>query len=390
MKTIYALLSLVLFFSSILLQAQDWAGLSKRIVNQTANVKPGDMVIVQGGKHTLTLMELITAEVHRKGAHPIMVMESDLTLKALWHDKPDVNLSDYPRSLVELYKSSDINISLPSSENFQEIFKNVDPKRSALASSNTEKILGEFSAAHFSSISVNYPTRQIAEVTGLEYSTYEKMHWAAMNADYKSIADKGSRIMSMLKGARNVKITTKDGTNLSFSMGNRHVFADDGILSDEERNSNVYFARYASLPGGWMDFAPVENTVNGTVVVPRMRCDYEAMNGVSFLVKNGVLENFKAKQNGECFNRNIEPHSGNKYTVSVFTIGLNPEMKIIQNDKTDFRHNVAEGFITMSIGGSNSQYKGTVSATGGYTFPLVNPTLEIDGKVVIKDGKIVL
>lgn len=102
------------------------------------------------------------------------------------------------------------------------------------------------------------------------------------------------------------------------------------------------------------------------------------------------MENFKAKQGQDCFTKEMAPHTGNKNTVSVFTLGLNPEMKVIQNDKTDYRPNTAAGYMTIAIGGNNTPYNGTTIATGGYTFPIVNPTLEIDGKVVVKDGKIVL
>lgn len=385
------LIGLIMILVTANLLAQDVVSLAKRIVNQTAGIKPGDVVLVEGGKHTISLMEQIAVEVHRQGAHPLMMLESDLSLKAYWHEKPEANLSDYPKYLIALFKEVDFVISLPNSENFKEIYKGVDPKRSALIGSNSEKLLEELSTdSHSSSIGISFPTKQIAELSGIDFGVYEKMHWAAANTDYKSIADKGEKLKALLKGAKSVKISTKEGTNLTFSMGDRLVFADDGILSDEERSSEVMFARYASLPGGWMDFAPMESSVNGTIMVSRMRCDYEPMLGVSFTVKNGVIENFQAKQGQGCFDKNMAPHTGNKNTVSVFTLGLNPEMKVIQNDKTDYRPNTAAGFMTIAIGGNNKPYNGTTIATGGYTFPIINPTLEIDGKVVVKDGKIVI
>lgn len=196
--------------------------------------------------------------------------------------------------------------------------------------------------------------------------------------------------MKLLPGAKNVKITSKEGTNLTFSMGDRLVFADDGILSTEERNSKIMFARYAFLPGGWMDFAPLENSVNGTVVVPVSRCNYQPMKNITLTIKNGVVENIQAKEGLDCFNKQLEPHTGQKKTVAVFTLGLNPAMKVIQNEKTDFRPNNAAGFMTMGIGGNNSQYNASVIASGGFGFPLVNITLEVDGTVVIKDGKLML
>ena len=391
MKKLKLVICLIVFvaINSSFSQDKNWPEMAKKIVNETANVKPGDVVIINGGMHTLPLMEQIAVESYRAGAHPQMMVSSDLALKAFWFDMPEKNLADYNGFTVEWNKEADIIINLPASENSQKIFKDVDPKRVAIASSNSEKILQAISdETKYSSIAISYPTKQIAEVSGIDFKEYEKMHWAAVNTNSNNLSVAGTQIIGMLKNAKKVKITTKDGTNISFSMGDRYVFADDGILTEDEKNNDVWFARYASLPGGWMDFAPMESTVNGKVVVARSRCNYELFTGISFSVKNGVISNFKADKGADCYQKAMDPHTGNKHMVSVFTLGLNPELKIIQDGPTDYRNTQAAGYMTLSIGGNNSQYNGNVKSTGGYSFPLVNPTLEIDGTIVIKEGKI--
>jgi aminopeptidase len=191
------LIILALVTVDIKLFAQDLESFSKRIVNQTAGIKAGDVVLIQGGKHTISLMEQIAAEIHRKGAHPMMFMESDLALKALWHEKPEASLSDYPKYIVELYKQVNYVIALPQSENIKEIRKGVDPKRSALLGSNGEKLVEELSKGTHASIIISYPTRQVAEMGGIDFEVYERMHWAAANTDYKSIADKGEKLKAL-------------------------------------------------------------------------------------------------------------------------------------------------------------------------------------------------
>lgn len=391
MNKLLALLLACLTTGATLAQTPDWAALSKRIVNETARVQPGNYVLIDGGKHTLPLMEALAAELHRKGANPIMVVESDVALRAFWHEKPEANVGDYPKPFVELAKSVDFMIILPGSADFKTITQGVDPKRTAMVGKNNEQIMADMSRTYKgNNINIGYPTPQLAENVGIDYATYEKMHWAAMGADYKKIEATGQSILKLLSGSRTIKIITKAGTNISFSMGNRVAFTDDGILSDEERQSTDYFARYAGLPGGFIDFAPDESTVNGTVVVPQSRCDYGPLSGVSFQVNNGVMQNFKAKVGQECFEREMAPHTGAKNTVSVFTIGLNPEMKVIENEKAHYRPITAAGYVSLQIGSNNTPYKGNVVATGGYNFPLTDATVEIDGRVVIRDGKIVL
>ncbi len=368
-------------------QVPSWEALAKRIVNETVSVQAGEKVLITGGKHTMDLMEQVAAEVHRKGGHPIMIAESDVALKAMWHEKPMANLADYPSHELQLYKAIDYLIALPASQNFREIFQAVDPKRSAAVGSNSNRMLEELGReSRHSIVGISFPQKQEAEISGLDWATYEKIHWASINTNYTPIRAKGEELKGLLSGAKEVRITTPGGTDLTFSMGDRLVFADDGVLSSDEKNNKVMFARFASLPGGWMDFAPQENTVNGKIVVPQARCNYQPMLGVVLDVKNGVAQNFKAQQGGKCFEDEMAPHTGDKYTVSVFTIGLNPEVKVIQNEKTDFRQNIAAGYLTVTIGANNKQYNGSVVATGGYSFPLVNATLEIDGRVVIKNG----
>lgn len=369
----------------------DWAALSKRLIDETAGIKAGQYVLLQGGKHTLPLLEQLAADLHRRGANPILLIETDVTQRAFLYEKPETNLSDYPKHYIALLKNVDYFIVLPNSENYKQLNEGVDPKRNAIIGQVNEKIFEELSKSDFkySSVTLEFPSKETAEISGIDFATYEKMHWAAMTTDYKKIEATGSKIMQMLTGARQVKITTAMGTNLTFSMGNRLAFKDDGILSDEERNSTNAFARYASLPGGWMDFAPDESTVNGTVVIAQGRCNYGPMTGISFTVKNGLMENFKAKQGQECFTREMQPHTGSKFMVSSFTIGLNPAFKVIQNEKKNYRPVKAAGYISLMIGNNNTLYNGNVVASGGYSFPITDATLEIDGRVVIRDGKIV-
>jgi hypothetical protein len=54
----------------------DWAALSKRLIDETAGIKAGQKVLLMGGQHTLPLLEQLGADLHRKGANPIVVIET--------------------------------------------------------------------------------------------------------------------------------------------------------------------------------------------------------------------------------------------------------------------------------------------------------------------------
>ncbi|QNP54294.1 hypothetical protein H9L05_20910 (plasmid) [Hymenobacter qilianensis] len=73
MKNRYAqtsgLLGLLLLASPVL--GQNYEQIAKQIVNTSAGVKPGELVMITGGQHTLPLMEAVAVEVARAGGNPI-------------------------------------------------------------------------------------------------------------------------------------------------------------------------------------------------------------------------------------------------------------------------------------------------------------------------------
>lgn len=72
-----------------------------------------------------------------------------------------------------------------------------------------------------------------------------------------------------------------------------------------------------------------------------------------------------------------------------FAIGLNPALKILSDDKQDYRPYAAEGFVTIAMGG-NDWDGGTNKLKDGFTLPIEKASVSIDGKVVVKDGKLML
>lgn len=59
---------LLLFVGGYFAQAQDtdFAELGKRIATTCAGIKPGDVVVIYGGKHTIDLMEAIAIEAQKR------------------------------------------------------------------------------------------------------------------------------------------------------------------------------------------------------------------------------------------------------------------------------------------------------------------------------------
>jgi leucyl aminopeptidase (aminopeptidase T) len=170
-------------------------------------------------------------------------------------------------------------------------------------------------------------------------------------------------------------------------MGDRPVFADDGTITPEKLKSNLLLGRMVSLPGGSVFSAPLETSAQGKVAVPKTLCRFDPMTGVTFDVQSGKMQNFKAGQNGGCFVETMAPYEGPKDVFGSFSIGLNPALKVVEQGGQYWPGNAA-GLVSLGFGG-NEMMGGANKTPGGYSFPIVNSTVTVDGKVIVKDGKLI-
>ncbi|MGI9179086.1 MAG: aminopeptidase [Longimicrobiaceae bacterium] len=205
-----------------------------------------------------------------------------------------------------------------------------------------------------------------------------------MGADYAQIAAQGEALKRVLSGAKRVRVTAPGGTDLSFSIGSRPVFVNDGVVTEEEAGRQVAFGRIASLPGGSILVAPVETSANGPLVVPRDRCGEEPVVNATLRVQNGRMRDFRAERGGECVHRLLAAYSGAKDRFGIFSIGLNPQLRV----QGDFRPEDAAGMVGIGIG--NNEIAGGENRTPSeWWFPVTRATVEVDGRMVVRDGQLV-
>jgi hypothetical protein len=65
-----------------------FADLAHRIIATSAAVKPGDAVVINGGKHTIPLMEALAIEVQKAGGFPNLLLSSDSVTRSFYRDVP--------------------------------------------------------------------------------------------------------------------------------------------------------------------------------------------------------------------------------------------------------------------------------------------------------------
>ncbi len=360
--------------------------MAREMVRTSASVQPGDVVVVSGGKHTIELMEAVAAEVNRLGGMPTMFLNSDKVARARFLEMPEQYLDQDQTYFAEWLKHIDVWISVPAYEDIKAVWGEIPERRRAKSRKSFQVVWDMLNDAKIRVVHLGYPTKEQAAINGLDFATYKDMHWKAVNADYKQISERGNYLKDILQGANRVTVTSPSGTNFSFKVGDRPIFVDDGILTSQDAKSNRFLDRIASLPGGAVFFAPIETSAEGKVVIPRHQCRFQPLTGAAFDFRAGKLRNFKADTGAACFEATMAPYTGPKDTIGYVSIGLNPEWKVME-DPGDFRPEAAAGMVTIGIG-DNELYGGTNRNTGSFSFPIVNATVEVNGRVVIKDGKL--
>ncbi|MGA9998414.1 MAG: aminopeptidase [Pyrinomonadaceae bacterium] len=364
--------------------------LAHRIVTTSANIQPGEVVVITGGKHTIPLMEAIAIEAQKAGGIVNILLNSDKVARSFNVDVPDKYLEQEPRYLAEWLKQTDVFITLPGASDIKALNEGVSAERLGKINKAGDFLTPMLDSMKYRQINIVYPTEERGKSFRLDGQTYVNMIWDAIGADYKQVADKGNALKQKLQGAKKIHVTSPNGTDLTFEVGTRPVFVDDGIVSAEEAKSKKFTDRTAGLPGGTLTFAPVENSANGKVVVAKVDCLFQPMSGITFELKNGRMENLQIAQGKKCLDDLMATSDEMKDMFSSFTIGLNPKWPMHEeNGAAYYAGGNTAGMVFIGLG-DNQTLGGSIKTKGnfGFGFPILNATVFVDDQKVVENGKL--
>lgn len=202
-----------------------------------------------------------------------------------------------------------------------------------------------------------------------------------MAADYREIDKETRKIADWITKAKDVKITSPGGTDITFSVKNRNGMVDAGIFTEK--------GSWGNLPSGEAYCTPLEGTANGKVVVePNWYPDLKKK--MTLVFKKGyVTEIVGGEKIGDeyrallDFSKKEEPYISRR-NLAELGIGTNPNAKrpdnLLESEKI-------RGTVHLAIG-DNSHMGGKVSTDLHQDFIIPKPTWILDGKAAMKDGKL--
>jgi leucyl aminopeptidase (aminopeptidase T) len=201
----------------------------------------------------------------------------------------------------------------------------------------------------------------------------------AATADYDEVNRITNIFTEILTKGERVRVTSSQGTDLTFSIKGRKGCPLAGIF----RPGTI-----ATFPDGEAACAPVEGTAQGLFVVDTSmhhvgRCE----SPIRLMVKEGRVVSIEGKQEAEQLRKVLEKRGDdNSYCIAEFAIGTNPEARCIGNPQEDKK---SFGSIHIAIG-DNLTLGGSIRSCTHLDGLILTPTVYIDDKMIIDKGRPVI
>ena len=196
-----------------------------------------------------------------------------------------------------------------------------------------------------------------------------------MSADYGQIATFTDSLTQRLQGSSTAHIRTSLGTDLRLSLEGREWRKDTGILRGQKA--------FGNLPAGETYIAPVEDSAEGVLVIDKCLPGTLLTEPVRVVFEKGRVTQVDGGAGAEFFRNAFDQHGESARVVAELGIGTNPMARLQGNIITDEK---VLGTVHVAVG-RNDFLGGKNVATIHIDGVIGQPTLEIDGKTVIENGR---
>lgn len=200
-----------------------------------------------------------------------------------------------------------------------------------------------------------------------------------LSADYDELIAMTKRVYDLLDAAKVARVTSKSGTDLVLDIRNRARVSDGNLKAR---------GAFSNLPTGEAELAP--RTAKGILVADR--CGDYITEPTRLEIDRGHIVKYDGSPSGRRFRRLIEEvqrrdGNDNASFVAEFAIGTNKRAKItgvvLEDEKVYGTCHIAFGDNTSYAGGRNP-------STLHIDVIVVKPTITLDGRTVMKDGKLTI
>lgn len=210
----------------------------------------------------------------------------------------------------------------------------------------------------------------------------------ALKVDAKTLGATQDRLIAALRGGR-ARLTTPAGTDLTFRVADRPFHKNDGIATRERAaladKTGSLRDREFELPAGALRVIPVEDSWEGTLVLPKYPYGQRMLSNVKLVFKNGRITEESARANPEFFAL-WSRETGDRDRAGELVVGTNPRLAPVDDDILPY-YGYGSGVVRIALGDNWESGGRNRSSLNQWLF-LTGATLEVGGKTIIREGRL--
>jgi leucyl aminopeptidase (aminopeptidase T) len=351
-----------------------WQQVARRIV-EGLGVQPGEMVQVQSRIGRFEVMLEVLLAVEMAGAVPVPEITPAPYLRRLLSEASPDYLRTYDYRRIDLVGMYDRILNLqgdaPDLKNLPGGAEGFWGSIGRLDELEESRRLPVLLAA--------IPTARRARRLRMSLSALDAMLVSALAASLDELRGEIERVLAKVGGGREITVTTGGEHKLHLKLGNRRWLEDDGYISPEDRERG---AIVSNLPAGSIYTTVLETETEGSIAIPKAGPG----EGVVLGFRGGRVEEIRAQRGEQELRGLFDGHTGEPRRVSHFGIGLNPYLSQPLGWIIVDEHIHGNLFLAL---GENRYMGGENVSSLNIDFVIPGATVEVEGSVVVRDGKVI-
>ncbi len=225
-------------------------------------------------------------------------------------------------------------------------------------------------------------------LAGTHTPALDRVYQSALDIDYAALSAEQDRAIKLLRSG-DVHVRTPAGTDLSFRVGNRPFNKQDGNATARRmRTARVRVDREIELPAGVVRMAPIEESVNGRIVIPSARFPKGVVRNLRLEIREGMITGMKADDNLGAADAAISAGGDAALSFREFALGFNPKLVNPAGGATLAYYGYGAGVVRMSLG-DNEELGGQVRGDFVRWFFFPDATVVVNGQPLTERGKLV-
>jgi len=195
--------------------------------------------------------------------------------------------------------------------------------------------------------------------------------------DYRALTIEMKKIKKMLDASNFVEISSPKGTHLHVQMANRPTRL---ALGSVRKRGEIDF-----IPAGAIGVAPLEGTAEGKVVVDGTLLGFgRCLEPITFEIEKGRVKKVKGGDDWKGL-KELLRRDENASMLCEIGLGVNPKAKLVGGPEDER----VRGSVHVGLG-ENRYFGGTLTSTSHLDGTMLRATLKVDGKELVKDGRLLI